>query len=233
MEPSHADRILADWDRISRQTTRPGLPQRRAVTTALPASTITGAALVVVAFVAAGLWFGLPPGTGQPGAQAPASPVEASRSPVGASPSPGEPSASPVELSASPAGTWGPLAVVPPQDGMDTLAVGGTLRITDTCVYLESSGEVLLLLWRADQTTWSAESRAITVDNFDGSVVTVSDGDLVVLGGSGGSEADSGIFGEEFVRRMDWVVPPASSCSLDKWWGVGAIEPPPEPTESS
>ncbi len=370
MERSRADRILADWDRISRQARRPGLPPRRAVTTALPASTITGAALIVMVVVAAGLWFGLPPGAGQPGALVSASPVE--------------PAPSPVEASASPVDTWGPLAVIPPQDGADTLAAeakgwtvaeeaardraagivgaiaeqvaqerpdvfvgsalseqpggaptlyvkgpadkfvrdlvdasdieiilaenqpfsldeldarqmrlsdalvalgfrnfatganivgggqitvavtiepglpsrpeeilsalpadlrssveltikdtpvvidttsfGGTLRITDTCVFLESRGEVTLLFWPADRTTWSAESRAISFANLDGNVATVGDGDHVVLGGGGAGEAGSGISGEEWVRRTDWVAPPDLSCPLDPRWGVGALE---------
>ena len=54
----------------------------------------------------------------------------------------------------------------------------------------------------------------------------MGDGDHVVLGGSGGdsaSEADGAISGEEWVRRIEWVAPPASSCSLDSWWIVGAV----------
>lgn len=123
---------------------------------------------------------------------------------------------------------WGPLAVTAPQDGADTLRFEGTLRITDTCVYLEwPPGKLTLLSWPADRTTWNEESRSITFENFDGSVVTVGDGDHVVLGGGGGgadTEAEDGISSEEWVRRMDWVAPPASSCSLDRWWGVGAVE---------
>lgn len=370
MERSRADRILADWDRISRQARRPDLPPRRVVTTPLPASTITGAALLVLVVVATGLWLGLPPRVGQPGAQASASPVGPSRSPV--------------EASASPVDTWGPLAVIPPQDGADTLAAevkgwtvaeeaakhgaaeiigdiaeqvskerpnvfvgsalaqepggdptlyvkgpadkfvrdlvdasdieiiladnqpfsldeldarqmrlsdalvalgfrnlatvaditdsgritaavtiepglpsrpeeilsalpadlrssveltisdtpvvidttsfGGTLRITDMCVFLESRGEVTLLFWPADRTAWSAESRAITFQNLDGNVATVADGDQVVLGGGGAGEADSGISGEDWVRRTDWVAPPDLSCPLDPRWGVGAVQ---------
>ena len=212
MERPRADRILADWDRISRQVRRPDLPPRRAVTTALPASTIAGAALLVLIVVAAGLWIGLPAGVGQSGAQASASPVE--------------PSPSPVDASASPVDTWGPLAVVSPDDGADTLRAEGTLRITDTCVFFESPYQGRhLLIWDADQATWNGESRAITFENFDGTFVTVSDGDHVVLGGSGGGAASG--MGKEFVIRMDWVAPPASSCSLDPWWSVGAVVPVP------
>ena len=60
MENSRADRILGDWDRISRQVQAPGLPMRRAVTMAAPASMISTAALIVVVVVGAGLWFSLP-----------------------------------------------------------------------------------------------------------------------------------------------------------------------------
>ncbi len=48
--------------------------------------------------------------------------------------------------------------------------------------------------------------------NFDGSVVTIGDG-----------AAESGISGAEWVSRMEWVAPPASSCSLDPSFGVGIV----------
>lgn len=141
---------------------------------------------------------------------------------------PGAPASPPltpaVEASASPVDAWGPLAVIPPQGGADTGRAEGTLRITDTCVFLESRGEVELLVWPADRTTWSGESRAITFENFDGSVATLGDGDHVVLGGGGDREAESGISGKEWVRRTDWVAPPDLSCPLDPRWGVGAVE---------
>lgn len=203
MERSRADRILGDWDRISRQASRPGLPARRAVTTTLRAPTMTAAALLVVVVIAAGLWFGLPARVGPPATEA---------------------SASPVEPSAAPVATWGPLAVIPPQDGADTARTEGTLRITDACVFLESAGDLTVLFWPADRTTWAVGSQAITFDNFDGTVVTVGDGDAVVLGGSGDSESNSGISGEAWVAEMDWIAPPASTCTLDMWWYVGAVE---------
>lgn len=230
MERSRADRVLADWDRISRQARRPDLPPQTAVTTALPVSTLTGTALLVLVLAAAGVWFGLlPPGVGQPGAQPSPSPAEPSASEVESSSPTLAPSNSPVEPSQSAAGpsaipsrSWGPLAVVPPQGGTDLLRLEGTLRITDKCVYLEASDGTHLLLWRSNQTTWSTESGAITMENLDGSSVTVSDGDLVVLGGSGG-EAGNGESYEDFLGRMDWVVPPAASCPRVRWWGVGVL----------
>jgi hypothetical protein len=66
---------------------------------------------------------------------------------------------------------WGPLAVVPPQDGADTARTEGTLRITDTCVFLDGPSGPELLVWPADRTTWNAQTRAITFANFDGSTV--------------------------------------------------------------
>lgn len=111
---------------------------------------------------------------------------------------------------------------------MDLMRAEGPLRITDKCVYLEAHGQVYLLFWHADQVTWNEESRTITFENFpwsdDGKIVTVSDGDQVAIGGSGGGDEEGGESIEEFVSRMEWVAPPASSCTLDQWWSVGAVE---------
>ena len=146
----------------------------------------------------------------------------------GASPGPSLASAPPSSQPSAPSPiAWGPLAVFPPQDGADSARNEGTLRITGTCVTLERLGEVTLLTWPADRTTWDEASRTITFENFDGTIATVADGDVVVVGGSGGgteSEAEGGISSEEYVARIDWVAPPASSCPLERWWGVGAIE---------
>lgn len=120
-------------------------------------------------------------------------------------------------------GPWGPLAVVPPQDGADTARNEGMLRITDTCVTLERLGEVTLLYWPADRTTWNEESRTITFRNFDGTIVTVEDGVDVVVGGSGDSEEERGLTGEKWVDSIDWVAPPAPSCPLVSRWAVGAV----------
>lgn len=199
MERSRATETLADSGGIFYQARRPGLAPRSTVTTWFPI--VVAVALIVTACQA---------GVGQPGPKASASQDE--------------PPPSTVQPSASSLGTWGPLAVSAPQDGADTMRAEGTLRITDTCVYLERPpAELTLLSWPANRTTWSEESRAITFENFDGSTVTVIDGDQVVLGGSGGGDAEGGISGEEFVKQMDWVSPPASSCTVDRWWGVGAV----------
>lgn len=94
-----------------------------------------------------------------------------------------DPSAPSADVSALPGDVWGPLAVIPPQDGADTARTEGRLRITNTCVFLESPGGVMLLFWPSDRTAWAPEPPTITFANFDGSIVTVRDGDDVVLGG--------------------------------------------------
>lgn len=147
----------------------------------------------------------------------------------GASPGATSPASAPPSPEPSAAGSieWGPLAVYPPQDGADDARNEGTLRITDTCVTLERLGEVTLLTWPADRTTWDEASRTITFENFDGTIVTVADGDVVVVGGSGSggeSEGEPGMSAEEWIESREWVAPPARSCPLDQRWGVGAIE---------
>jgi hypothetical protein len=131
-------------------------------------------------------------------------------------------SASPVPPSGS-TSTWGPLAVVPPQDGADTARTEGTLRITDTCVFLDGPGGPSLLVWPADRTTWNAQTRAITFANFDGSTVSAGDGTPVVLGGGGDSNDESGTTTEAWLARTPWVARPADSCPLDSRWWVGAL----------
>lgn len=115
------------------------------------------------------------------------------------------------------------MAVMPPQDGADTARTEGRLRITNACVFLESPSGVTVLIWPADRTTWSPEPPTITFANFDGSVVTVRDGDEVVLGGSGDSKTESGLSNEAWVEGIDWIASPSPSCALDERWFVGAV----------
>ena len=125
--------------------------------------------------------------------------------------------------SPSPGATWGPLAVVPPQDGADTARTEGTLRITDACVFLVTRGGPVLLVWPADRTTWNTQARTIAFANFDGRTVTFGDGTRVVVGGSGDSNSDSGTTTEAWLARTPWVARPAPSCPSESWWWVGAL----------
>ena len=120
----------------------------------------------------------------------------------------------------------GPLAIIPPQDGTDLARLEGTLRITGACAYLDQGGEEMFLFWPADRVSWNESTRAITFTNYDGTVATMRDGDSVVLGGGGDSEAESGISAGEWVAAMTWVVRPASTCSLDSRFGVGVVDAP-------
>ena len=125
--------------------------------------------------------------------------------------------------SLSSAGAWGPLAVVAPQDGADTARTEGTLRITDTCVFMAANGGPVLLIWPADRATWNAESGTITFANFDGSTVSAGDGTRVVLGGGGDSNDESGTTTEDWLAGTTWVAPPDAACPLDARWWVGAL----------
>ena len=97
-------------------------------------------------------------------------------------------------------------------------------------MFLVERGDPVLLVWPADRTTWNAQARTITFDNYEsrgdpdaGRRVTVGDGMRVVLGGSGGSIAESGTTTEGWVERRQWVARPAASCPLEEWWSVGAL----------
>jgi hypothetical protein len=118
---------------------------------------------------------------------------------------------------------WGPLAVVPPQDGADTARTEGILRITEACVFLEAAGGPVVLVWPADRTAWNADARTVGFTNFDGSRVSVADGIPVVVGGSGGSAEEDGVTVDAWLARTPWVARPADACPLDSWWAVGAL----------
>jgi hypothetical protein len=118
---------------------------------------------------------------------------------------------------------WGPLAVVPPQEGADTARNEGTLRITETCVVLVTSGGPVLLVWPADRTTWNGDARSIAFANDDGSTVTATDGASVVVGGSGDSSVENGLTTEIWLAQTPWVERPAVQCPLDARWWVGAL----------
>lgn len=135
----------------------------------------------------------------------------------------GSGAASPSAPVSSPEKPWGPLAVIPPQDGTDLALAEGTLDIAETCVYLVSNGEQMLLFWPADRTRWIEEARAISFSNFDGTTVAASDGDVVTVIGGGDSTAESGLSGREWASRTTWVAPPDPSCFAEVRYGVGGL----------
>jgi hypothetical protein len=137
-------------------------------------------------------------------------------------PATNSPIASPSTLAPA-SGEWGPLAVIPPQDGSDQARTEGTLRITDTCVFLDERGDPVLLVWPADRTRWDANERTVTFTNADGTPVIVADGTAVVLGGGGDSSEESGTAPEAWLDGMTWVARPADGCPIDPWWGVGEL----------
>lgn len=115
---------------------------------------------------------------------------------------------------------WGPLAVGTWGTGAEAL-VSGTLRITDTCVYLEAAGSRdAIIVWNADRTTWLAEQQAIEYRSPDGATVVLADGDEVAFGGGGDSTAESGIDGDAWIAATTWVARPDRSCPIEVRWFV-------------
>ena len=121
---------------------------------------------------------------------------------------------------------WGPLAVMHAAGGMDALSTG-TLRITATCVLLETAGgESELLVWPADRTRWDDASASVVFTESDGTETALRDGQLVSLGGGGDSTLEGGISGEEWVASIDWVAAPDPSCPMETRWFVSAVASP-------
>ena len=61
----------------------------------------------------------------------------------------------------------------------------GTLKITDTCVWLEVEGatEATLLVW-PEPTSLNAETGEITFVNYKGDTMILKDGDIITAGGA-------------------------------------------------
>ena len=140
--------------------------------------------------------------------------------PLGASPAPaaglGSPSAGPS------AGPWGPLAVTPENAGMDARNEG-SLILTDRCAFLERGGERELLVWPANQTTWSPASAEIAFRRTNGEVMTMRDGERIVLGGGGSSRAEGGLAGADWAGQVEWVAKPDPGCLVDVRWFVSDV----------
>lgn len=135
--------------------------------------------------------------------------------------------AAPTATLSSPRGSssidWGPLAVIPPQAGMDLARTEGTLRITNECVFLDARGGPVLLMWPADRVRWDPLTGAIVFLNVDGATVSVGDGSAVALGGGGDSNEESGTTTAEWLAKTLWVARPAATCPLEVRWSVGSL----------
>jgi hypothetical protein len=122
--------------------------------------------------------------------------------------------------------TWRPLAVLS-FGGTDLAGTEGIIRITTECVFLTRRGEDTLLLWPDVLTTWVAEDNAVVFERIEGIVrggelvVTVVDGDLVVVGGGAGPPGSDA--GEAWIDSVDWVEPPSPQCVTPGTWAVGDI----------
>ena len=117
----------------------------------------------------------------------------------------------------------GPLAVMRTNFGMEARNEG-TLVVTDECVFLERDGERALLLWPADQTSWSAATNEIQFRRSDGDVVKKRDGQAVVLGGGAFAMTVDGPNGEKVPREVDWVAEPDAACVAEQRWLVADVE---------
>lgn len=119
---------------------------------------------------------------------------------------------------------WGPLAVVPPQDGSDSARNEGTLEITRDCVVLNAAGGPVLLMWPADRTTWVAEQEIVQFRDLDGGIEAAADGDFVIVGGSGDNNEERGTTTEQWLAQTPWVQLPSEACPLEERWWVGSLE---------
>lgn len=111
--------------------------------------------------------------------------------------------------------TWGPLAVTPSTG--DDARTEGVIRMTPECVLIDADGELTLLVWPADRTTWDSASREVSFRRGTGDVLTIGDGESVVLGGGWSSRAQD--------SEVDWISPPAASCVTPGRWYVSDVLP--------
>ena len=129
-----------------------------------------------------------------------------------------------VGCAGAPVDPWGPLAVTTTNLGMEARNEG-ILVLTDRCAFLERGDERELLGWPSKQTSWSPETSEITFTRHTEDVLTLRDGQRVVLGGGGSSLAEDGLTGEQWADRMEWVAAPDPSCLVDVRWLVSDVLP--------
>ena len=118
----------------------------------------------------------------------------------------------------------GPLAVMRTNFGMQARNEG-TLVVTNECVFLERDGERTLLLWPADQTSWSVETKKIRFRRSNDEVIARGDGEPIVLGGGAFEMTVDGPNGEKVPREVDWTAEPNAACAAEPRWLVSDVEP--------
>lgn len=126
-----------------------------------------------------------------------------------------EPDASGTEL--------GPLAILSPGivGGSDALGGSGSVRIEDDCVTLPTSnGNVLLLIWHADDVSWDEGEREITFTSSEGIATAIRDGDILTVGGESLTSQD----GPPVARDITWLAEPDESCPGERFI-VSALVP--------
>lgn len=110
---------------------------------------------------------------------------------------------------------WGPLAVTPSTG--DDARTEGVIRVTPECVLIDADGELTLLVWPADRTMWDSAAHQVSFRRETGEVLTIGDGESVVLGGGWSSRAQD--------SEVEWIAPPAASCVTPGRWYVSDVLP--------
>jgi hypothetical protein len=114
----------------------------------------------------------------------------------------------------------GPLALILSTEGGDTARSEGSLDLAGSCATLHSTGEIALLVWPIDRTSWNADDGSVAFRNSDGSPTVARNGDLVVVGGSGESFEEAGITLQEWEAQQRWAISPSGQCRADAYWVV-------------
>jgi hypothetical protein len=109
----------------------------------------------------------------------------------------------------------GPLAVIETPVGSDARGGVGPVQIDESCVTMtRENGEVLLLVWHADDVTWNQTGEEIIFSSTsigDSSPVTIKNGDTITVGGES-------LRGDEPVmRELDWLATPSANCNGEQW----------------
>lgn len=110
---------------------------------------------------------------------------------------------------------WGPLAVT--SSTGDDARTEGVVRVTPECVLIEADGQRTILVWPADRTTWDSAAHEISFRRGSGEVLTIGDGQPVVLGGGWSSRAQD--------SEVEWIAPPSASCATPGRWYVSDVLP--------